>query len=453
MAEAWAFPLPAAFSTPDEYLAELTEFYLDPFVQQLAGHVHILDFFATDPDLFEQILPAEWVQYMDAQPDADAVIDYLISGTPGSLPPPPPSLAAFIGRTFRLSMVRTPEQTAKGRPRTPITVGMSPKKVHECDLLSKAIAELCARTETTHVIDLGSGKGYLSRMLAHDHGCDVIAVENMEDRAKGAEALDALFLRKSRKTGEPQMRAGGKFVDSGDLADLIDRAGVRGQKVVMTGLHACGNLSHHAIRALVDTPEIAAVAVVGCCYNLMTEQAVEADSIGYPMSRTLAAARIPLPLTARMLACQAPATWTRATREAFFTRHFYRALLQRVFLDRGLVGPGQPKVLIGSLRKQWYASFAAYCAGASGKLAAGRPGWPSVDAAVAEQYLGQYGTRRRQLALLWTLMACTVAPLTEAVIHLDRFYFVREAGARHAAVRVVFDQALSARNLVVVGIL
>ena len=85
---------------------------------------------------------------------------------------------------------------------------------------------------------------------------------------------------------------------------------------------------------------------------------------------------------ARMMAVQTPQNWSPRDCDSFFTRHFYRALLQRLFLDRGFLAArsaaqaqcsgapedgagdstsesgGQP-IIIGSLRKSCYSSFVA----------------------------------------------------------------------------------------------
>ncbi|KAK9389742.1 methyltransferase domain-containing protein [Lipomyces mesembrius] len=467
-----SFPLPPRFSSVDEYLSSLAEFYLNPFVQSLAGGVHILNFFLTSPDLFEDTLPKQWVTFFD-QAELDDILDFLIHFKENTSLQPPGSLSIFLSTVQSLSINRNlPDEKLQSNPAPPLhssalSVGMSPKKIHECQYLSSAISDVCSKVATSHVIDLGSGKGYLSRTLAHEYNCSVVAVETVESRTKGAARLDSLYDRKSgkKKNANTDMGAGSlthieKFVDSGYLTDIVEQAGLSGHKIVLAGLHTCGNLSHHALRSLVDTQEIHAVAVVGCCYNLMTEKDGERDDVGYPTSRKVQSYSIPLPITARMLACQAPTTWTREARESFFTRHFYRALLQLIFSDRGLLGQSENHIPIGSLRKQWYSSFQTYCRGACKRaaetydakfdLSCDNPFDISED--VAMEYHDRLVSKKRRLCILWTLMASTVAPLTEALIHLDRYYFLKENGASEVHVSVVFDQGISARNLLVVGL-
>ena len=219
--------------------------------------------------------------------------------------------------------------------------------------------------------------------------------------------------------------------------------------ILLTSLHSCGDLVHHALYSLIHTPEIHAVALVGCCYNLMSEKLVprsykppyqpgfiqkypstpgeEAEKNGekrgeegeeeaspsttttsssssssscsplpplrmphprlisttatpthphphgFPLSTLFTQHNITLNITARMMACQAPQNWSPSTSTAFFTRHFYRALLQRVLVDSGHVsklgvdGAGQP-VILGSLAPAAYASWIEYVKAATGKL-------------------------------------------------------------------------------------
>ena len=207
----------------------------------------------------------------------------------------------------------------------------------------------------------------------------------------------------------------------------------REMSVLLASLHSCGDLVHHALYSLIHTPEIHAVALVGCCYNLMSEKLVprsykppyqpgyipkhsgapgeEAEikeegemnpsnttcsplhplrmlhprlisttasrthphPHGFPLSARFTQHNITLNITARMMACQAPQNWSPSTSTAFFTRHFYRALLQRVLVDSGHVsklgvdGAGQP-VILGTLAPAAYSSWIEYVKAATGKL-------------------------------------------------------------------------------------
>ncbi|KAK3359325.1 methyltransferase domain-containing protein [Lasiosphaeria hispida] len=278
-------------------------------------------------------------------------------------------------------------------------------------------------------------------------------------------------------------------------------------RMMAVSIHSCGNLSHFGIRSLVLNPCIQAVAIVGCCYNLLTEklgpatykvpfcrpslQPINArvtreserrDPQGFPMSERLSTYNkhgIRLNITARMMACQAPYNWTQKESDAFFTRHFYRAVLQKIFLDKGVIskvhhgeesGEGDSPfnsstnpVIIGSLRKQCYSSFKAYVRGAITKLTTNtdfsqynqviRDKMGDMTDEEVERYEEDYRYRRRELSAVWTLMAFS-ACVVESLIVTDRWLFLKEHSdiVRDAWVETVFDYRESPRNLVVVGI-
>ncbi len=282
--------------------------------------------------------------------------------------------------------------------------------------------------------------------------------------------------------------------------------------LLVVSLHSCGNLSHHGLRSLLHTPSVSAVALIGCCYNLLTERLGPAtyklpqlrpnhprlqatssacDPHGFPMSRRLAEYQygrekgIRLNITARMMAVQAPYNWGKDDSEMFFRRHFYRALLQRILLDRGVVmqcddeddnsvvggtlsndgnslsgrdDRGTP-LIVGSLRKACFADFKAYVQGALAKLRADPVDGEDIEARTVdlgdeeiERYERDWGYAKKQLAVIWSLMAFS-AGVVESVIAVDRWLWLREQDCTERCwVEPVFDYAHSPRNLVVVGV-
>ncbi|KAF2754015.1 hypothetical protein EJ05DRAFT_489721 [Pseudovirgaria hyperparasitica] len=317
-------------------------------------------------------------------------------------------------------------------------------------------------------------------------------------------------------------------------------------------LHSCGNLLHHGLRTLTLNPKVSAVCMIGCCYNLVTERlsppsyklpslrsnhprlistSNARDPHGFPMSTRLATYKMPpldlpkhiltnpamtdgiddisslprgeginLNITARMMAVQAPQNWGPADSDAFFTRHFYRALLQRIFLDLDLIpapiptaytmcfskdtpahdrasqnrpprspagsGSGGDPIIIGTLKKAAYASFVSYVRAAGEKLAgtltaydhhsAPNPAIATGLAALTDEaildYERRYAHRKRQLSVVWSLMAYS-AGVVEAIMVVDRWAWLREQECvGEAWVVPVFDYALSPRNLCVVGV-
>lgn len=270
-------------------------------------------------------------------------------------------------------------------------------------------------------------------------------------------------------------------------------------RLMAISIHSCGNLSHHGIRSLILNPSVQAIAIVGCCYNLLTsclgpptvkhphirrnmkpinappggmKELSESDPHGFPMSHRLAkydGEGIRLNITARMMGVQAPSNWTAKESDSFFTRHFYRALLQKVFLDYGVVSmikadESSPEstepVIIGSLRKSCYGSFTSYVRGALEKLKADPERSLNMDTTMGratDEDLDEYGRKydelKKELSVTWSLMAFS-AGVVESLIVVDRYLFLKEHSdlVKECWVEPVFEYKQSPRNLVVVGI-
>lgn len=564
-----SLPIDASFANLEEYLDSLLDFVSsNTLFQRLCGGVHILDFLTRRRDLYESVLPGEWRDWFVNQ-DVPAIIHLLLresvpqleqmrhaqtnqSSTGRQLEEilPPESLLDYVLNVRRLALNRVflPAQDAQS-PRDlprPTTVGMKPKKIHEVQNFAAYIDALCCSLSNSqncpiHLIDFGSGQNYLGRALASPpYSKSIIALESKRHNIYGAQAMDvhAKVADKQRtirnkktyvssitdaqpmgendiKDAAPHHQSLVRYVETmikdGDLSTVIGRrniesvGGSTNPSYLVISLHSCGNLLHHGLRSIVLNQSVKAVAMVGCCYNLMTErlgpatfklpslrspnrrvdQASSAcDPHGFPMSHRMATYShnggrgIRLNITARMMACQAPQNWTRQECESFFTRHFYRALLQRILLNQGVVGrpvednndiedardeestsDAGPAITIGSLPKGCYTSFVAYVRGAQIKMAADPDHRTLLAKAMVnlsdediEQYEQLYASREKDLSILWTLMAFS-ATVVEAVIVVDRWLYLREQPeVAECWVEPVFEYQQSPRNLVVVGI-
>ncbi|KAE8154260.1 methyltransferase domain-containing protein [Aspergillus avenaceus] len=288
---------------------------------------------------------------------------------------------------------------------------------------------------------------------------------------------------------------------AGDDKDKNEKA--KDAQVMVVSLHSCGNLLHHGVRSLVLNPSVKAIAMIGCCYNLVTERlgpatykipilrtmhprltqdAIAYDPHGFPMSKRLedfeheSGKGVKLNITARSMSLQAPYNWGREDSENFFKRHFYRCLLQRLLVDRGVVAkPSIPKdlygtesldaeeagnpLIVGSLRKAAYTSFQAYARAAVAKLTRDPRNGEKVKAGMADItdeeldcYVAEYQHTKKYLSIVWSLMAYSSA-LVEAIVVIDRWQFLREhKSVKDCWVEPVFDYSESPRNLAVIGI-
>ena len=430
------------------------------------------------------------------------------------------------------------------------------------DDLSEHIAS-SGTWDISHVIDFGSGQNYLGRALASPpYNKRVIALESKQLNIDGAKTMDIyakLAGKKKILRNKKQYRSEingdlplikppvamvpatimtpstnsshtsyedqpvtvnqrdekityfETLIQNGDLSQITNcipaASGLSPSsdpQLMVISLHSCGNLLHHGVRSLILNPAVKAVAMVGCCYNLVTERlgpptyklpslrssnlrldktSSARDPHGFPMSQKLATYKhqygegIRLNITARMMAVQAPQNWTAEDSESFFTRHFYRALLQRIFLDRGYVSRPvevkdheegasprgwtgtSPPVTIGSLRKSCYTSFKDYVRGALKKLSGIDDFADGVEKHMKdltddeiEEYANKFHDKRKTLSIVWSLMAFS-ASVVESVIVVDRWLYLKEQNeVKQCWVETVFEYSQSPRNLAVVAI-
>lgn len=72
---------------------------------------------------------------------------------------------------------------------------VKPKKRHETVAMAKLCADAAVKSGINCVVDIGGGKGHLSRLLAYGYGLNVICVEaqrNLISSARYGFSLDSL---------------------------------------------------------------------------------------------------------------------------------------------------------------------------------------------------------------------------------------------------------------------
>ncbi|KAF9277332.1 hypothetical protein BGZ68_009378 [Mortierella alpina] len=117
----------------------------------------------------------------------------------------PESLKDFVRMVKELSINRTLDPDyAKFKDTLDIHLipGMSPKKLHEVEILSGLMASYAKEHSIRSVIDLGAGQGYLSRVLAFQHQLCVLGVDSNTIQTCGAQTTqkrtEKLFVNKTK---------------------------------------------------------------------------------------------------------------------------------------------------------------------------------------------------------------------------------------------------------------
>ncbi|XP_055823097.1 uncharacterized protein LOC129891682 isoform X2 [Solanum dulcamara] len=254
--------------------------------------------------------------------------------------------------------------------------GMNHKKKHEVEALSSLVSLVAKQVGARTVVDVGAGQGYLAQVLAFDYQLSVIAIDACSYHGKitdaRAERIRKHYAAKMRKNCSEQrefsvpmtvtcrvlssdtLRALSNSPVENDHAqnqhlnqkcsvsqpsrfaeDILPSRSYSDSTLVIAGLHACGDLSVTMLRTFLECDNAKAVISVGCCYNLLSEEAIDtADSCcGFPVSQGVKSAGVMLDKSARDLACQSADRWRGLDEHAGlhnFELHAFRAAFQMV---------------------------------------------------------------------------------------------------------------------------
>lgn len=187
-------------------------------------------------------------------------------------------------------------------------------------------------------------------------GCDHLKCSDVIQASHSSGSTDPDGLSQDSNKNKPQKElsegnccSGGRPVDE-KAADQGENSLQGSQDFVLTGLHACGDLSATLLRHFVSCPHVRGITSVACCYMKITtkenptppglvtppssltpgSESVLPD-FGYPMSSWVRA--LPghqLSYKAREGACHAVEDYVRRLREGseLLRTHCYRAILE-----------------------------------------------------------------------------------------------------------------------------
>ena len=159
---------------------------------------------------------------------------------------------------------------------------MCAEKSHDVSKMSPLVHLLCQHCLTDSVVDVGSGKGYLSTFLTLRYNLTVTGIEANESNSIGADvraqkylkywlkhSINRSFKQDKHMVQEKESKFNSVVTHLNHDSDLNKLTNTK--KFVMTGLHACGDLCPSIIASFLANPNSSAMCVVGCCYHLCTE--------------------------------------------------------------------------------------------------------------------------------------------------------------------------------------
>ncbi|XP_032367304.1 methyltransferase-like protein 25B [Etheostoma spectabile] len=391
---------------------------------------------------------------------------------------------------------------------------VKPKKQHEIRKLGQLVKQLCDQTDCSSVVDVGSGQGHLTRFLSFGLGLSVTAIEADHTLVAMASKFDGqllLALEKERQKkncsplvpvseSSPRHLAGWvnpkasweAFIEQLSVSDWVDdgvptpsgpsRKRLRGSELqgpsaekccscgensqrhpdfVLTGLHACGDLSATLLRHFVSCPYVRGITSVACCYMKITTEENPAppgvvaaprtsvqealhSEFGYPMSSFVGG--LPghrLSYKAREGACHATEDYIRRLREEseLLRTHCYRATLETFVRE---TRPDLRRAGIQTIKKAHLLPFTEYA-----RLGLARVGLPP-GLPLAPQRVEAMLKQQRRVVVYFSL-ALLLAPVVETLVLLDRIIYLQENGVGSQLVPL-FDPNLSPRNFVLVAL-
>ncbi|KAH7001245.1 methyltransferase domain-containing protein [Ilyonectria destructans] len=451
--------LPSSFNNLEEYTGSLIDFINSPLIRQISGGIHVNDAIIHDA---WGALPQEWTAWWDSLPDhrlaqqdliesideetATISLDSIENGE-GFLPiqTRPRSLVDWLQTLKSLSLSRIQQPGPKVDLPQTLKARMNTKKIAEVSTAAAYIGNVCQANNITHVIDMGSGQGYLSNSLVFLFpSLRVLAIDGSESQIAGSKAFAA-----SLGISEDRLSHLVRYID-GDASLIVEmEAWARGEKCMLVGLHACGQLSEHMLRYFATAPSITSLGAVGCCYNHIIPHSVTCPD-GFPISARLRSMDVTLSPTALMTGCQAPNNWQRADLtgdESIYTkRRFYRTLLEKLFFDKGILLDSEDRP-VWATQKGDLVSFEKFATRAMRSLGIDPE---KISAADMLEYERRYQGHKGKVAILWTL-SILCCKIVESVIALDRYWFLIEQGAADVDVVAIFDYKISPRNLMIVA--
>ncbi|KAM9353053.1 methyltransferase-like protein 25B [Symphorus nematophorus] len=233
---------------------------------------------------------------------------------------------------------------------------------------------------------------------------------------------------------------------------------------ILTGLHACGDLSATLLRHFVNCPHVRGITSVACCYMKITTKENPAppglvecpvpptpgqgsslpSEFGYPMSSWVRG--LPghqLSYKAREGACHAVEDYVRRLREEseLLRTHCYRAMLETFIRD---TRPDLRRAGIQTIKKAHLLPFTEYA-----RLGLARVGLPPglpLDPERVEAMLKQQGR-----VVVYFSLALLLAPVVETLVLLDRMIYLQENGVDSQLVPL-FNPNFSPRNFVLVAL-
>ncbi|OXA41652.1 Protein RRNAD1 [Folsomia candida] len=146
---------------------------------------------------------------------------------------------------------------------------VKPKKRHEIISFCSVVSKMCNSSSTSHIFDVGSGLGHLSRYLSYGCSLNLTCIDCVNKFGESATKFDSelesfLTKRKAGSHSRPPIHICARL----ELNKHEKELQLQDENFGIVGLHSCGNLGPVIIHNYVNSPAKFALSV-GCCWQKM----------------------------------------------------------------------------------------------------------------------------------------------------------------------------------------
>lgn len=343
---------------------------------------------------------------------------------------------------------------------------MNRKKHHEVEQLSQLVLDIARRLDVKGIVDVGSGSGYLTVALSKYY--PILAIDGDESQICHSIKRNDDFPQFQKITHVTQRLNSSSLVcilSEYDLVELDNGRfefqqgfGKTKEKLLMTCLHACGDLSSDVlINSFVKCSWVSCVISIGCCYQMLSPKGFPLSTFvkdqtksykdKYPFNNLVENQDLLLP-TYRTLnsACQTMIGFSDKRITDVWKAFAYRCILERFLATQKDFDSSQPHLSIGTLKKDAFTKgFSHYAISAKPELKLLKQELEEFEKSISYPVL--YG----RISLITTLRRF-FGPAMESLLLYDRYSYLSQDHGLHTDLMTIFKYEISPRNVAVVSI-
>jgi hypothetical protein len=302
------------------------------------------------------------------------------------------------------------------------------KKRHEILKLSKVLKKIQSENNFKHLVDIGGGVGHLSRTLAHYYGINCISLDiNSDFQEIGKKRLEKYPLPAGAKDVH--------FINhdfSTELGSQLNQE-IFTQDSFSLGLHTCGPLANHHIKAALKNNTKGFINF-GCCYNRL-DPLKDTNISEYGKSHGITFSEYSMTLASRGHSSMTFEDFEHKRRVKFY-RYALQLYLEQYENKKEMVAVGETHARV------YWSPFCEYTKERLAHL--------GLQPKLSDTELNEFFLKKEHQEILNKMFLANVirwqlgAPL-ELYILLDRVLYLEEQG-KSCELKQVFDQDLSPRN-------